>query len=238
MRNSPRCWAVVPAAGIGSRMGTDIPKQYLPLNGRPVIEHTLQRLASVEEVAGIVVAVGDHDSWWSTIRPLPHKPLIRVSGGAERCHSVLNALETLHERGVSEEWVLVHDAARPCVRRDDVERLIRTVGETGKGGLLGAPVCDTVKRVDEEGCVIATVERTGLWRAFTPQMFPLGALHRALVDAMEKGELVTDEASAMELAGHRPLMVEGRGDNIKITRPADLALAELFLRRQEEESCG
>ncbi len=237
MNETFRRWAVVPAAGTGSRMGAEIPKQYLPLCGRPVIEHTLRRLASVEGIGGIVVAVGENDSWWPRLQMGLVKPLISVTGGAERCHSVLNALDELKRRG-EEGWVLVHDAARPCVRVADIERLISAVEGRTTGGLLGTPVSDTVKRTDGRGEVLSTVDREGLWRAFTPQMFPLGPLYRALGDAVARGERVTDEASAMELAGHAPLMVEGHADNIKITRPADLAMAEFFLRQQERESCG
>ncbi len=240
MKEAVQCWAVVPAAGTGSRMGTEIPKQYLSLCGRPVIEHTLRRLACVESVAGIVVAVSQSDSRWSDIRPSLAKPLLQVTGGAERCHSVLNALDHLLAQGEAEDgWVLVHDAARPCVRVADIERLATLLAEGGSaGGLLGTPVCDTVKRADGDGRVLSTVNRSGLWRALTPQMFPLGVLYEALKDAIARGQLVTDEASAMELAGHTPLMVEGHADNIKITRPADLAMAEFFLRQQGEQSCA
>ncbi len=237
MKESVQCWAVVPAAGTGTRMGADIPKQYLPLCGKPVIEHTLGRLAAVEAVTGVVVAVAEGDPRWSSLRLGFNKPLIRVNGGAERCHSVLNALDELIFRGEEGGWVLVHDAARPCVRVADIKRLISAVREWPDGGLLGAPVSDTVKRADGEGRVLSTVDREGLWRALTPQMFPLQRLHAALSDAVSRRLLVTDEASAIELAGGVPRMVEGCADNIKITRPADLAMAEFFLRQQENAPC-
>ncbi len=233
MKELVQCWAVVPAAGTGSRMGEKIPKQYLPLRGSTIIEHTLQRLASSSCIAGIVVAVAADDGWWPTVKPDINKPLVTVSGGVERCHSVLNAVNKLIAMSQRNEWVLVHDAARPCVRVADIERLVSTLQDSPVGGLLGAPVNDTVKRADSSGTVVATVEREGLWRALTPQMFRLQPLHDALVSAISSRKLVTDEASAMELAGFAPLLVEGHADNIKITRPADLAMAEFFLQQQD-----
>ncbi len=233
MKELVQCWAVVPAAGTGSRMGANIPKQYLPLGGSTIIGHTLQRLASSSCIAGIVVAVGADDEWWPTAKPDIGKPLVVVTGGAERCHSVLNATNKLITMGLRDEWVLVHDAARPCVRVTDIEKLVSTLHNSSAGGLLGAPVNDTVKRADGGGNIVATVDREGLWRALTPQMFRLQLLHDALASAISTRELVTDEASAMELAGYTPQLVEGHADNIKITRPADLAMAEFFLQQQD-----
>ncbi len=238
MQESVQCWAVVPAAGTGSRMGTAVPKQYLPLGNAMLIEHTLRRLAAAHCITGIVVAVGEADDRWSDVAADVGKPVITVAGGAERCHSVLHALGELMAREQPDEWVLVHDAARPCVRVDDIERLAFAVRGHSVGGLLGIPLSDTVKRVDREGAVIRTVDRQGLWRALTPQMFRLRLLHDALSAATVAGELVTDEASAMELAGYSPLMVEGGADNIKVTRPADLAMADFFLRQQERVPCA
>jgi len=214
-------------------MGTDIPKQYLPLAGKRVIEHTLERLGSHPCISGVVVAVADGDPWWEQVMATsgPH----RAPGGPERCHSVLNGLAVLAERANEDDWVLVHDAARPCVHGEDISRLVDTLSTHAVGGLLGLRVRDTMKRTDVHGDVVDTVSREGLWHALTPQMFRLGALRRSLQRAMADGRLVTDEAQAMELAGAVPRMVEGRPDNIKITRPEDLALAELYIRRQREE---
>ncbi len=219
-------------------MGAALPKQYLPLCGRPLLCHTLQRLAAVECIAGIVVALDDGDRQWQGIEPGIDKPLFTVAGGAERCHSVLNALEWLLARERVPEWVLVHDAARPCVRVAEVERLVAILRGSPHGGLLGAPLSDTVKRAGSGGAVVATDERECLWRAFTPQMFRPGPLRDAIAAALGDGRLVTDEASAMELAGYAPLLVEGSPDNIKVTRPADLAMAEFLLRRQESGECA
>lgn len=228
--NSPKYWGIVPAAGIGSRMQADRPKQYLPLAGRTVIEHTLERLAGHPALAGTVVALAADDKYWPDIRVGLQVPVEEAEGGAERCNSVLNALMALQSRARPDDWVLVHDAARPCLRREDIERLMGELDEHPVGGLLGLPVADTVKRTDAEGAVVETVDRRNLWRALTPQMFRYGELREALVHALDRGWLVTDEASAIELAGKKPQMVEGAPENIKITRPGDLALAEFFLR--------
>ena len=226
-------WAVVPAAGVGARMRAAVPKQYLPLGGRTVIEQTLARLCAHPRIDGVVVALGAEDGYWSDLGFQCEKRLERVDGGAERCHSVLNALERLATFGGDDDWVLVHDAARPCLRLGDIDHLIEQV-DTGDavGGLLAVPVRDTMKRSDDNGGVERTVDRANLWHALTPQMFRLGELRDALSRALEAGVLVTDEASAMEWVGHRPLLVEGHADNLKITRPEDLALAEFYLRAQ------
>ncbi len=229
-------WAVVPAAGLGSRMGGPVPKQYLPLAGRTVLEHTLERLVSYPRIAGVFVAVSDNDSRWSDTGFAAHPRVVCVAGGRERCHSVMNALQLLTGQADGQDWVLVHDAARPCVRHDDLDRLIEALADHPTGGLLGMPVHDTIKRTDEGLAVRETVSREGLWHAFTPQMFRLRPLHDALSNALGRELTVTDDAGAMELAGHRPLMVEGRGDNIKITRPEDLRLAAFYLAQQEQEN--
>ncbi len=232
MSSPVRHWAVIPAAGVGRRMGSAIPKQYLDLAGRPVIDHTLERLLLHPRIDGAVVALGAEDGWWPDSAFADHPDLQRVTGGAERCHSVLNALDALTARGAADDWVLVHDAARPCIRRWDIDKLMDTISDHPAGGLLGVPVRDTMKRTDARGGVVATVDRSHLWHAFTPQMFRLGMLRKALHGAIAAGVAVTDEASAMEWAGHRPQMVEGHDDNIKITRAADLSLAAFYLQSQ------
>ncbi len=229
---SRRFWAVVPAAGAGKRMASEVPKQYLPLHGQRVIEHTLDRLLSEPRIEAVYVALSPNDAWWVSTVHANTPRVIRINGGAERCHSVLNALDLLQHKADPQDWVLVHDAARPCLSREDLERLICMLENDPVGGLLGVPVHDTMKRVDESGRVETSVPRDRLWHAYTPQMFRLEALGAALRAALEQGLLVTDDASAMELAGYQPTMVEGDSDNIKITRPADLALAEFYLARQ------
>lgn len=214
-------------------MGASIPKQYLPLLGRTVIEHTLSRLASHPAIAGLVVAISPEDVWWPELHVEAAISIQTVLGGSERCFSVLNALDLLAQTASPEDWVLVHDAARPCLRLADIDRLISQLSDHPVGGLLGIPSTNTKKRTDVLGNIIATVSRDCLWRALTPQMFRLGMLRDAMTRALDAGVLVTDEASAMEWAGLMPRMVEGHSDNIKITRPEDLTLATLFLQHQE-----
>ncbi|MGE5155368.1 MAG: 2-C-methyl-D-erythritol 4-phosphate cytidylyltransferase [Bdellovibrio bacteriovorus] len=231
MRDST-IWAVVPAAGAGRRFGAALPKQYLDLGGRSVIERSLSVLVDHQRIAGVWVALDPGDRLWSANRFADHPRVYRVAGGVERCHSVLNALDGLAGVAAPGDWVLVHDAARPCLRPEDLDRLITELGSDPVGGLLGVPVRDTMKRADGVGRVSATVDRANLWHAYTPQMFRLGVLAAALRDAVGCGDLVTDEASAMERLGHRPRLVEGHGDNIKITRAEDLPLARFFLEQQ------
>jgi 2-C-methyl-D-erythritol 4-phosphate cytidylyltransferase len=196
-----------------------------------VLEHTLSALFSCELIEGVVLALSPEDAWWPEIAPrFAGKHLICVAGGDERCHSVLNALHELRGFAGDRDWVLVHDAARPCVRADAVHALIEALRDDPCGGLLGVPVSDTMKRSGADGRVAETVDRQALWHAQTPQMFRLGMLQSALEQASAQGRLVTDESAAMEMAGHRPCLVRGRTDNIKITVPSDLALAEFYLR--------
>lgn len=230
--NDANRWVVVPAAGVGKRMGSSIPKQYLKLAGRPVIDHTLERVLLHPMIDGVYVALGEEDSWWPNTEFANHPDLVRVEGGAERCFSVLNSLEQLQSRAQPNDWVLVHDAARPCLRRKDVDHLISMLESHDAGGLLGVPVRDTMKRTSKTDEVVRTVDRNHLWHAFTPQMFRFDRLLNAMRGAINAGHLVTDEASAIEWAGDKPLMVEGHPDNIKITRPEDLPLAEFYLSQQ------
>jgi 2-C-methyl-D-erythritol 4-phosphate cytidylyltransferase len=223
-------WCVVPAAGKGVRAGGDRPKQYQWLAGRPLIDHTLERLAAHPRIAGLLVAIAVDDTHFAATETIGGKPLIVTVGGGERSASVLAGLHALPAGVADDEFVLVHDAARPCVRAGDIERLVELAGK-GEGGLLGAPLRDTLKRADAGCHSIATEPRDGRWRAFTPQMFRRGALAHALRLAAEAGIVVSDEAMAMERTGVSPLLVEGSEDNIKVTTPADFALAEFLLGR-------
>lgn len=229
MSAAPRIWAVMPAAGTGTRMNAPLPKQYLTLGGKPVISYALETFARAPSVAGVVVAVAADDVQWEDIKPDLGKPLYRAPGGETRMHSVTNALRFLLERTDAGDWALVHDAARPCLTDIDLERLIAALYGHPVGGILGVPIADTVKRVRRGGAIVETLDRSELWRAFTPQMFRLGALYEALSDAAAQRVHVTDEAAAMERMGLVPRMVEGRPGNIKITHPHDLALAEFYL---------
>jgi 2-C-methyl-D-erythritol 4-phosphate cytidylyltransferase len=227
-------WAVVPAAGVGKRMQADRPKQYLEIAGRPLIEYAISQLMADPHIEGVVVAISADDEYWPALEIALDKPLWVVEGGVERCHSVLNALQELATRANEDDWVLVHDAARPCVRAEDITHLITKLTNDDVGGLLAVPVRDTMKRAGTNQRVITTEDREGLWHALTPQMFRFGKLRHALEQALEDESLVTDEASAMELAEYEPLLVEGHADNIKVTRPEDLALAAFYLRQQGE----
>jgi len=228
---TPAFWIVVPAAGVGARMGADCPKQYLPLVGKTVIEHTLERLLALPDIAGIYLVLGADDNYWNDLSFAQHKHIHRVAGGTERCDSVLNALEKLRDNASPNDWVLVHDAARPCIHVQSVLHLIEQVKNHPVGGILGVPVSDTLKQVNNF-IIDSTVDRRLLWQAQTPQMFRLGILRDCLQRGLAEGKLITDESSALESYGYQPLMVQGRSDNIKITRPEDLAIAAMLLQQQ------
>lgn len=228
---SNRFWAVVPAAGVGKRMGSAVPKQYLEVRGKTVLEHTLDRILSVPCILAIAVALGPEDGYWDDLPVSKDPRVIRAAGGRERSDSVYSALKQLAEHADPDDWVLVHDAARLCLTRCDVEKLIQTLQHDLVGGILALPVSDTLKTV-EQGLIVGTPDRSSTWRALTPQMFRYGMLISALEEAAERGCQVTDEASAIELKGHQPRIVEGRPDNIKITRPEDLPLAAYYLENQ------
>lgn len=223
-------WCVIPAAGRGTRVGGDCPKQYLPLAGRALILHTLERLATHPRIAGLMVALAADDARWPGIDHLGGKPVLTTIGGGERADSVLAGLRALPAGVGEEQFVLVHDAARPCVRAADIEQLVERASAV-EGGLLGAPLRDTLKRADERQRSVQTEPREQRWRAFTPQMFRRGQLVAALEAAGRAGVPVSDEAMAMERAGVAPLLVEGAEDNIKVTTPSDLRLAEFLLEK-------
>jgi len=228
-------WAIIPAAGVGKRMQADRPKQYLRLLNKTVIEHTLDRLLSLDEICGVVLSISKEDEYWEDLNYASNKPLLIAGGGKERSDSVLNALLLLQQKNnhTKNIYALVHDAARPCVRALDIQTLIHHTYQNDNGGLLALPVRDTMKRSGEKSEVLKTVERDGLWHALTPQMFKLDLLIEALQSAQEKHLAVTDDASAMELAGYHPHLIEAHEDNIKITRSFDLQLAELYLENQQ-----
>jgi len=229
-------WVIVPAAGVGARMGGHMPKQYLPLAGQTVLAQTLQRLAQLPGLGRIVVALHPEDPCWRDQSLAQQLPLSTCTGGQDRSDSVLNALQSLQGLADERDWVLVHDAVRPCVRLDDIARLLQEVEGHPCGGLLAVPVSSTLKRSNAAGDIVATLPRDHVWQAATPQAFRLGALRQALQAAVQAGVAITDEASAMELAGHAPRLVRGSADNIKITYPEDLLLAELILAAQQREN--
>ena len=224
----PAFWAVIPAAGVGARMAADRPKQYLQLGGRTILEHSLGCFLDHPRLKGLVVSLAIDDPYWPTLACATDPRIQRADGGSERSGSVLNALLQLNALGASDDdWVLVHDAARPNLSRDDLDKLLAELADDPVGGLLAVPARDTLKRVDKHGRVVDTVDRSLIWQAYTPQMFRLGALHRALADSLVADAVITDEASAMEWSGQAPRLIEGRSDNIKVTRPEDLEWLKL-----------
>lgn len=231
-----KCWAIVPAAGQGSRMQSSRPKQYLPLQGRLMIEHSLSRLLETDWITGIVVALAEDDQYWQTL-DLSNEPRIKtVTGGKERVDSVSNALAVIQEQLQDNDLILIHDAARPCIGKDDLEKLYQIGCNTDSGAVLADKLTDTIKRDDGNCAVLKTVPRDGLWRALTPQIFPRAVLVKALSQAKNTpSALVTDEASAVEALGVSPKLIQGRSDNIKVTRAEDMQLASLILQAQSRD---
>ncbi|WP_375321141.1 2-C-methyl-D-erythritol 4-phosphate cytidylyltransferase [Aliivibrio logei] len=235
MISLPSITAIVPAAGVGSRMKADRPKQYLLLNGKPVLEHTLEQLLSYPLIDTVIVAVSDTDPYFDELAIAKDKRVIRVSGGAERADSVLSGLTYVKNNQLS-EWSMVHDAARPCIRHTDIEKLIEEVVPHHVGGILASPVRDTMKQATPENKIDTTIDRSVLWHALTPQLFTTDLLYTALKTGLENSFLITDESSAIELMGHQPKLVQGRADNLKITQPEDLDLAAFYLQKMKKET--
>lgn len=233
--NTPKTWVLVPAAGSGSRMQTETPKQYLSLNGKPVLEHTLNVLLQTPQLAGVIVALGSEDDRFPGLAVAGDARVHSIVGGRERADSVLAGLRYLSKRAASHDWVLVHDAARPCLTAVLLQSFCEKIVSETEGGILAVPVADTLKRVEQQ-TISCTVDRSNLWAAQTPQMFPLFSLIQALEAALTQGVQITDEASAMEWAGHRVAVVPGAPGNIKITQPQDLSLAALILQAEEKNT--
>jgi len=222
---------IVPAAGIGKRMQVHLPKQYLPFRSSTILDHTLERLLSCELIDNVIVVTNNDDSYWPSSGFFKDPRITQVVGGKERSDSVLKGLlaaETLYGEDV---WVLVHDAARPCIMKDDIQLLIEQATTTGRGAILAAPIHDTIKKVS--GSSLKTLNRNKIWRALTPQMFRLKQLKNAITKARDTKKAVTDEAHAIELIGAPIVFVEGRSDNIKITTSSDLSLADYYVEQQE-----
>lgn len=238
MNKKQNIWVVIPAAGIGRRMGGGIPKQYILLNDKTIIEHTLNIFDAHPDIAEIVIAISETDKYWPTLNLKLNKTLHKVAGGKERCDSVLNALSFLKDKAEPTDWVLVHDAARPCLRKSDLDLLLKELMNHNAGGILAVPVRDTMKRAFEKtqdsdnlNIIESTIDRENLWHALTPQMFRFGLLYDSLKASVNENKSVTDEASAVEMSGHEIVLVEGQSDNIKITRPEDVTLAAFYLRQ-------
>ncbi|WGE68417.1 2-C-methyl-D-erythritol 4-phosphate cytidylyltransferase [Actinobacillus equuli subsp. haemolyticus] len=219
--------AVIPASGVGSRMNAPLPKQYLKLQGKTILEHTLNIFLEHPDIQKIVVAVSEADQYYPELSVLNTPKIQIVFGGETRADSVFNALKVIDE----DAWVLVHDAARPCLKRSDLDKLLQV--QEPNGAILATPAIDTMKRASGNK-IVATEDRSTLWHALTPQFFPVNALKHAIKNALEQGYTITDEASAMEMSGYTPQLITGRSDNLKITRLEDLALAEFYLTHYME----
>ncbi len=231
----PRNWFVIPAAGIGARMGAGKPKQYLVLGDKTILEHTLLRILTLPNLAGVVVPLSSDDSYWTSLTILQHPLVHTIHGGASRADSVLNGLNYLADKAHALDWVLVHDAARPCVTLSSIKKLCDELADSNVGGILSVPVSDTLKKIANKNEIQTTVDRSSLWQAQTPQMFRYQLLRDCLTKTIANNENITDESSAVELCGYKPRVIEGRTDNIKVTRPDDLLLAEFILQQQEKQ---
>ncbi len=225
----PRYIALIPAAGVGERMGTSMPKQYAQLAGKPMLQHVMDTFSSSSLISHTFVVVSANDAY---IGDLPVTPRISIlkCGGATRQASVTNGLLAMRSETEDDDWILVHDAARPGLTHDLLDKLIAFVKDDAVGGLLALPMVDTIKRSDGHGRAEMTVERSALWSAQTPQMFRHAQLLQALQQAQQQSKQITDEASAIEAMGHRPKLVEGCARNFKVTLPQDLLLAELIFK--------
>jgi 2-C-methyl-D-erythritol 4-phosphate cytidylyltransferase/2-C-methyl-D-erythritol 2,4-cyclodiphosphate synthase len=235
IENATPFWLVIPAAGSSQRMGGELPKQYQLLAGIPVLQRTLDVFLAIPQLRGVMVAIHPEDKHFVALPASRDERVQVVSGGAERADSVRLALEALSKQANPDDWVLVHDAARPCVQASDVVAMLQTLSASAVGGIMAVPVSDTIKQVTQT-TITATADRTLLWQAQTPQMFRVGALLFALQVAQRNKLAITDEASAMEAAGHKPEVFAGKRSNIKITLPEDWAIAEALLRNSSMQT--
>ena len=235
----PRYWAVIPAAGVGKRMqastANNTPKQYLEIQGRTILEHTLVRLKQINNLAGIVLVLGKDDNWWSQLDESSNAEIITATGGEQRVNSVYNGLQALENVANAQDWILVHDAVRPCVPLPDLNTLCSELDDVETGGLLAAPVRETLKKVNSKLMVESTVPREDYWLAATPQMFRYGVLSTAIEKALHDKVQITDEAHAMERAGYAVKVIQGSADNIKITHVEDIFMAEQILNKQARQ---
>ena len=226
--STARIWALIPAAGIGARMAADCPKQYLTVQGKTILEHSLSIFLGTDKIAGVQLCLSPEDAYWQQLGFSHKKLLSTCAGGERRADSVLSGLQALEKVADAKDWVLVHDAARPCLTQELLMKLIDSVAGHSVGGILAAPVADTLKNASQEQ-IENTVDRSNLWAAQTPQMFRLGFLTDCLQKALANGVVVTDEASCVEAAGFQPQLVPSVRSNIKVTYPEDLAWVDCFL---------
>ena len=229
MKKSSQYWVVIPATGTGQRMKASCPKQYIQLAEKTILQHTLDNLLSHPLINGAVLVINRDDKHWDKVNYRHSKPVLVCTGGDQRHHSVFNGLDLLKRHSKLNPYVLIHDAVRPFVSHADLDRLIEALQHCEDGALLAVPVTDTLKLANNNGFVKTTHPRDHLWRAFTPQAFKLDKIYKALENVIRSKLDITDDASAMEMMGAHPRLVQGDGDNIKITTPQDLLLAEKIL---------
>lgn len=240
--SGPCYWAIVPAAGTGQRFGSQLAKQFQPIGEKMVADHSLGRLLAISSIRKILVPCDTSHGHWARVHSAGSQRVELIDGGAERVHSVLYGLRALADSAKSDDWVLVHDMARPCITSADINRLINQLVDHPVGGILATPVSDTLKKIQSTGMVQVaaiqeTLDRRDCFAAQTPQMFRYGLLVRALETMLQEQQLPTDEASAIEYIGEQAMIVEGRSDNIKITHPQDLVIAQAIMDYQETEQC-
>jgi 2-C-methyl-D-erythritol 4-phosphate cytidylyltransferase len=226
-------FCVVVAAGIGQRIGGVVPKQYLPIANRTLLEWSVKPFLALPQIARVVVVLAENDPWFPGLILAQHPKIKAVVGGHERYQSVLSGLQALSSEADRDDWIMVHDAARPNITLEDIKQLINNVGDHPVGGLLGVPLSDSLKCVDHQNTVVNDVAREEIWRALTPQMFRFNQLLTCLQALAEQGISVADEASALGRFGHQCLMVLGRSDNIKVTTPADYEMMEKLMAHHE-----
>lgn len=231
MSDRSKYWVVIPAAGVGSRMGVDKPKQYISINNKTIIEHTIDCFIHREEIEKIVIAISKEDKFWPTLAISKHVKIVTAAGGEERYQSVLNSLQALTGKADNNDWVMVHDAARPCLNQSAIDRLLIELRTHDVGGILAMPCRDTMKRANNTGEIDKTVERESLWHAQTPQMFKYEKLLSAIEDALKNQIVVTDESMAMERLGYKPLLVHGHQENMKLTHKDDLEALKTYLEK-------
>ena len=229
MPKSNKYWVVIPAAGIGKRMGDDIPKQYISVCGKTVIEHTIDNFIDRNEIENICISISESDNYWPTLPISKNEKIITTVGGNERYESVYNGLRAIQDKATENDWVLVHDAVRPCLKKSIIDRLITDISSHDVGGILALPCSETMKRVNNSNEVEETINRQTAWRAQTPQMFKYKKLLLAIEKVINEDIFITDEAMAMELSNHKPVVILGDENNIKITHKTDLKYLELFL---------
>lgn len=230
-------WAIVPAAGSGQRFSAELAKQFHSIGDKLVADHTLSRLLSISKINKILVPCDISAEHWQQVSAVEDQRVELIAGGAERVYSVLNGLRALSDSAASDDWVLVHDMARPCITSGDINKLIEQLAGHKVGGILAAPISDTLKKTTSQRAIEKTLDRSDYRGAQTPQMFRYGLLVKALEAMLEEQQVPTDEASAIEYLGEQAIIIEGRRDNIKITHREDLIIAQAIMGYQEAEQC-